>query len=318
MQSSCFSKSGQQPAVPANEKPLSHRRGAGVLYALGMTGLLLVGLAGCQSDTDPTKLTSLASRVNRQLGLARTPASRLSRIRLADRRTGNTTLPASFSLTMPPVEPNGQGAESSCVAWATAYAARSFLQKTTYTTSNGSVNYGTVFSPEYVYNQVKSSADCQSGSYFVSPNDNQLGALDLLQQQGVCLWQAQPYTDRSCGTQPTSAQRTEAAPYKISRYERVSGFSTDDLKRLLVGQSPIVIGATVDEGFADADARFVWASRQGQNLGGHALVIVGYDNTRQAFKLMNSWGTGWGDAGYSWLAYSYYDQVVFEAYLLYN
>jgi C1A family cysteine protease len=52
--------------------------------------------------------------------------------------------------------------------------------------------------------------------------------------------------------------------------------------------------------------------------GGHALVAAGYDDskvirntnsggitTRGALLVRNSWGTGWGQAGYGWLPYEY-------------
>ncbi len=52
--------------------------------------------------------------------------------------------------------------------------------------------------------------------------------------------------------------------------------------------------------------------------GGHAIVAVGYDDkmkvkntgkcgveTTGALLIRNSWGTGWGDAGYGWLPYEY-------------
>jgi len=36
---------------------------------------------------------------------------------------------------------------------------------------------------------------------------------------------------------------------------------------------------------------------------GHELVIVGYDDGRQAFKVQNSWGTDWAEGGFGWIAY---------------
>ncbi|MDP6954012.1 MAG: C1 family peptidase, partial [Alphaproteobacteria bacterium] len=35
----------------------------------------------------------------------------------------------------------------------------------------------------------------------------------------------------------------------------------------------------------------------------HAMVLVGYDDMRQAFKLINSWGQRWGEGGFGWIAY---------------
>jgi C1A family cysteine protease len=58
---------------------------------------------------------------------------------------------------------------------------------------------------------------------------------------------------------------------------------------------------------------------QGERIeGGHAIVAAGYDDkvkikntgkcgveTTGALLIRNSWGTGWGDAGYGWLPYEY-------------
>jgi C1A family cysteine protease len=35
------------------------------------------------------------------------------------------------------------------------------------------------------------------------------------------------------------------------------------------------------------------------------MTIVGYDDTKQAFKVMNSWGTGFEQAGYFWVSYDW-------------
>ena len=45
--------------------------------------------------------------------------------------------------------------------------------------------------------------------------------------------------------------------------------------------------------------------------GGHANVVAGYDDNlmigadKGALLVRNSWGTGWGNAGYGWLSYKY-------------
>ena len=35
----------------------------------------------------------------------------------------------------------------------------------------------------------------------------------------------------------------------------------------------------------------------------HAVVIVGYDDSKGAWLIKNSWGTGWGSSGYMWIKY---------------
>ena len=40
--------------------------------------------------------------------------------------------------------------------------------------------------------------------------------------------------------------------------------------------------------------------------GGHAMIAVGYDDTRKAFRIQNSWGRGFGEGGYSWLGYDFW------------
>ena len=44
----------------------------------------------------------------------------------------------------------------------------------------------------------------------------------------------------------------------------------------------------------------------GQAIGGHAILFVGYDDSKSLFKFKNSWGTSWGHNGYGYLPYKYF------------
>jgi C1A family cysteine protease len=42
-----------------------------------------------------------------------------------------------------------------------------------------------------------------------------------------------------------------------------------------------------------------------RQVGGHALLAVGYDNTQRRFTIRNSWGPKWGTKGYFMMRYEY-------------
>jgi len=42
-----------------------------------------------------------------------------------------------------------------------------------------------------------------------------------------------------------------------------------------------------------------------QQVGGHAVLAVGYDQAKRAFIVRNSWGVSWGFGGYCWFPFEY-------------
>src|SRR6266702_898905 len=96
--------------------------------------------------------------------------------------------------------------------------------------------------------------------------------------------------------------------YTAVQYQRVDQ-SLAQMKGCLAAGSPIVIGFTVYESFeSSAVAQTGDAPMPGpgeQVLGGHAVLVVGYDDATSRFRLRNSWGTGWGKKGYFTLPYTY-------------
>jgi C1A family cysteine protease len=47
--------------------------------------------------------------------------------------------------------------------------------------------------------------------------------------------------------------------------------------------------------------------------GGHAICIVGYDDSRNLFKFKNSWSKKWADKGYGYLPYAYIQKYCQDA-----
>jgi C1A family cysteine protease len=42
-----------------------------------------------------------------------------------------------------------------------------------------------------------------------------------------------------------------------------------------------------------------------ESLGGHAVLVCGYDDLTQQWIVRNSWGESWGENGYFYLPYKY-------------
>jgi C1A family cysteine protease len=186
--------------------------------------------------------------------------------------------------------------EGSCVAFAVAYA-RSAEQyyKTGATSYNDAVN---VFSPEYIFNQVKTSSDCMGSGV--------MSSLELLKSQGVCTWQSMPYSaGNGCSLMPTAAQKAEAANYKIASYSMLVDEDITAIKTMIASNHPVIASFTIDHGFYSATPGFIWNTLTG-NSGGHTMAICGYDDTKHAYKAINSWATNWGDAGYIWIDYDFF------------
>ena len=80
----------------------------------------------------------------------------------------------------------------------------------------------------------------------------------------------------------------------------------NEIKEYLAQGIPVVIGAMVSDEFQSWQGSAVHNSLDYTgNVGGHAMVIAGYDDSKGAFRIINSWSTGWGDNGYAWVGYDF-------------
>lgn len=209
--------------------------------------------------------------------------------------------------------PGDQGSQRSCVGWAVAYALKSYQERVEEQwdlfSPTGAPEAARHFSPAFVYNQVNEGVD--RGATFES-------ALDLVVWRGAASLAAMPYDPADYKRQPSTAELREAARYRTNWWKVVSGFDTALLKSYLFDGYPILIGAIVDDGFVALRGDDPWREFRGAVRDAHAMVLVGYDDQRGAFRLINSWGATWGDRGYAWLDYAHATRVIREAYVVYD
>lgn len=214
------------------------------------------------------------------------------------------TLPAQKDLSsFFPIAGN-QGMQSSCVGWAVAYGLKSY-QEAVERKQRPSSDLQT-YSPAYIYNQIK-NGDCNSGSSIER-------ALDILKSEGVAKLSDFPYTQYSCSSRPDNNTKAKARPFTIADWRRVDINNQIEVKSQIASGFPIVIGMYVDDGFKNLRGNRVYSTTSGNDLGGHAMIVVGYDDSKQAYKVFNSWGTDWGDNGFGWISYSIFERRVREAY----
>ncbi|MCC5854808.1 MAG: DUF4384 domain-containing protein [Idiomarina sp.] len=239
-------------------------------------------------------------------------------------RGNYANLPSRVSLEGATPTPGDQGRQGSCVGWAVAYAARTIAEANTRSLSRQAVdNY--VFSPSFVYNQILSD-DCDSGSQIHT-------ALNLIQRQGVPLMRDFPYDASTCSQPILASHRRLASEYRISSWRALSRPGARSIhvpvRRALAAEHPVIIGMLVSNSFSNTRAirenNGVWIptsedydtrSNNPNSLYGHAMTVVGYDDNRfgGAFRIINSWGTSWGDNGYVWVRYEDFSRFVIQAF----
>ena len=217
--------------------------------------------------------------------------------------------PATKFLNCPPVK--NQGSEGSCVGFGTAYAARSIMEK--YKTGNAYSYSSNIFSPEYVYNQIKVSSDCGSGSHITAA----LNMFQLAFGQGVSTWNSMPYSSTNgCSIQPNNTQKNNASNYKILMYLTVSN-TVSAIKNELSQNKAVIVGGPVDVNFQNLGNNVVYSSYNSSKfVGNHCYCVIGWDDSKNAFKVMNSWGTTWGTSGFGWINYNIIGTMFKEAYVM--
>ena len=122
---------------------------------------------------------------------------------------------------------------------------------------------------------------------------------------GASLERLWPYLINKFRQQPVNEAIVDAAKRKVTRYERILDH-TGCLDALNNGY-PIVIGFDVYSSFMNINHTGVMKypnKRRERLLGGHAVLIVGYDLANQRYIVRNSWGTSWGERGYFYMPFS--------------
>jgi C1A family cysteine protease len=192
-------------------------------------------------------------------------------------------IPASQIDLRPQLTPiRNQKSTSMCCAFATCCLKELQERK--------DINMIDYFSPEFIY------------SYRTTPiGMHGRDAMDILLKRGVCFETSYPFQKRK-----ESYADDEATNFKISKYCKIS--TIEECKQALTAENVCLVSLP----FYFHDTVFWKGTVQS---GGHAVAFVGYNE--EGFILRNSWGTKWGENGYTIFPYSDWG-LVWDVYVAYD
>jgi len=270
-----------------------------------LAGLLVVSMAFRQNIFAQDKGTGLIYDPEKLKGIPKN----------APLVTRGINLPKSVSLRKYAPTPGDQGNTSTCVAWASAYHARTIAESVRMNRTDKQEIDQNTFSISYVYNQIRPEVGCGRGTFIHQ-------ALEVMMNKGVPRYSEFGF---DCEKEPNATDHLKASDYKILDYKLLFSESdygkTTSVKQSLSNNYPVIFAMYTPPSFYPPlmDGKDNWQPDPGDYdyfYDCHAMLTIGYDDDIYggSFLIMNSWGTTWGDGGFSWIRYNDYEKMALYAY----
>jgi hypothetical protein len=245
-------------------------------------------------------------------------------ISISNFSSGSLPPTASLENRFPPI--GNQGQYGTCVVWATGYYLKTALNAIERGWSSADLARAeNQTSPKDMWFTLPSNRNpnCDGTSFEM--------ALDALIAKGAASLSSVPYSNMgNCSGTSNGDPNNRLANYRkiafnydIAGGRGSSGMDIGNFKTYLAQGRPIVFGAKLGDRFMRWNSASVISSDTYNNPGMqhayHAMVVVGYDDSREAFRVLNSWGSNWGDRGSIWIDYDYFlDNFTFAAFVAQN
>lgn len=135
--------------------------------------------------------------------------------------------------------------------------------------------------------------------------------IKTLKKTGYCWESLWPYSIESFARKPPQKCYAQARAHRVQSYHRLTTVS--EMLACLAEGYPFVFGFAVYESFESQQVartgNVPMPKKDERMLGGHAVLAVGYDQTKKRFLVRNSWGMGWGRDGYFTMPYAYLETL---------
>jgi C1A family cysteine protease len=184
------------------------------------------------------------------------------------------------------------------------------------------VSNSVAYAVRYCFRKQK-LGDFTPSRLFVYYNGRQIGGYPIEEDTGLsirdgyksvakysaCSEQNWPYATEKFAERPSEECYEAARQHRTFRYIRLDN-DVNQIKKCLKDGYPVSFGAAIFSSFMSADAARTGAipvpnPHTEERVGGHAMTILGHDDTKEAFLVANNWGESWGEGGFCWFPYTY-------------
>jgi C1A family cysteine protease len=218
-------------------------------------------------------------------------------------------IPSSWENTegVPPVR--DQGSPGSCYAWAAGYYYLTHLQWRDY--GWDVADPANQCSPAFVHNLTNGGTNDVTARGDFERED----AFRLFETMGCASMAEMPFSNIDLLSLPSESAFRNGMRFRTRATRRID-VRTDEgitqLKQHLAGGDLAVIGIFGFENLTAVSSyhnTYCVSQTSGPRFFWHDVAVVGYDDGyvtadgRGAFRMVNSWGTDWGDGGYFWMSY---------------
>ena len=132
--------------------------------------------------------------------------------------------------------------------------------------------------------------------------------------KGITIEKLFPYQERYLNRDLHHSWVFAWYPSFVYRFIRINDYG-DKLaaikQALFDKKTPVVFGVRIGSSFYHPSRTEVYNPPDGETGGGHAMLIIGWDDNKRAFFIRNSWGESWGLNGCLWVSQ---DWLLREAY----